>query len=277
MLLRAVVALCVLVSVAHAQDCTTLRQCSATTLSTAVRATKPTCVTALQRAVGAAADGDFGPNTKKAVVKFQATNGLVADGVVGPKTWAVILRKKGCVTTPSGCQPKIALPAWHGGTAEQLACAVKAFAKTKSLPLQKQWAYIMATVQWETGSYTPVREGNYLGEPRATAYRKTLRYYPYYGRGYVQLTWDYNYKKYGNLIGCDFLANPDWVLRPDVSLYILVHGMSTGGFTGKKLATYVNSAKTDYTNARRVINGLDKASTIAKLAVAWNTKYSMLC
>lgn len=44
----------------------------------------------LQQKIGTAADGDFGPNTHKAVVAFQTSKGLVADGIVGPKTWKAI-------------------------------------------------------------------------------------------------------------------------------------------------------------------------------------------
>jgi murein DD-endopeptidase MepM/ murein hydrolase activator NlpD len=44
----------------------------------------------LQGKLGITADGDFGPNTHKAVVAFQASKGLEADGIVGPKTWAAI-------------------------------------------------------------------------------------------------------------------------------------------------------------------------------------------
>ena len=48
-------------------------------------------------------------------------------------------------------------------------------------------AYGLATAWWETNkTMQPVREAYWLSE----AWRKpNLRYYPHYGRGYVQLTW----------------------------------------------------------------------------------------
>jgi len=42
----------------------------------------------MQKAIGVAADGDFGPGTLVAVKKWQKLNGLVADGIVGPATQA---------------------------------------------------------------------------------------------------------------------------------------------------------------------------------------------
>ena len=49
----------------------------------------------------------------------------------------------------------------------------------------------------------------------------------------------------------------------EISAKILVVGMTKGLFTGKKLADYFNSEKEDWINARRIVNGLDRASDIA--------------
>jgi peptidoglycan hydrolase-like protein with peptidoglycan-binding domain len=43
-------------------------------------------VRALQRAVGVAADGVFGPATERALKRWQRKHGLVADGIAGPQT-----------------------------------------------------------------------------------------------------------------------------------------------------------------------------------------------
>lgn len=49
---------------------------------------KGDCVKRIQQAVGATADGIFGPLTEAAVARFQEANGLEPDGIVGPSTWA---------------------------------------------------------------------------------------------------------------------------------------------------------------------------------------------
>jgi putative peptidoglycan binding protein len=47
-------------------------------------------VALMQRRLGIAADGVFGPGTARAVKQFQRAHGLTADGVVGPSTWSAL-------------------------------------------------------------------------------------------------------------------------------------------------------------------------------------------
>ncbi len=129
-----------------------------------------------------------------------------------------------------------------------------------------QTAYVLATAYWETArTVKPVEEAYYLGS-KAEAYRKKLRYYPWHGRGYVQLTWQANYLKAGQKLDVDLITDPSVAMRPDVAAQVLVRGMIEGWFTGKKLSDYITSIKTDFRGARRIVNGTDKASDIAALA-----------
>lgn len=159
--------------------------------------------------------------------------------------------------------------------ADGLAAAVKALCQSVYLKMTEQWAYIMATAEWETArSFYPVEEAFYLKDERARSrYLKKRRYYPFYGRGLVQLTWDFNYLKYSQILGRDLVAAPEIALEEPVSLFIMIHGMATGTFTGRSLHRYINKNGVDYVNARRVVNGTDKAQEIAVLAEKWERYY----
>lgn len=60
-------------------------------MTTLKKGSKGDDVKKLQSLLGLKADGDFGPNTEKAVKEFQAKNGLTADGIVGNKTWEKLM------------------------------------------------------------------------------------------------------------------------------------------------------------------------------------------
>lgn len=64
----------------------------------------------------------------------------------------------------------------------------------------------------------------------------------------------------------DLVEEPYLAMKPEVASFILVHGFKIGTFTGRKIGDYINESKTDFINARRCINGLDKASEIAAIA-----------
>ncbi|TLI79674.1 hypothetical protein FEK43_18630 [Escherichia sp. E2562] len=146
--------------------------------------------------------------------------------------------------------------------------------RKQGFSLNSQIAYILATVKRETGdTFQPVREGDWGGHISTDEYRKKhYRYYPYYGRGYVQITWDYNYKAYSEKLGVDLVSDPDRALEPNNSLFILIDGFKNGVFTGKKLTDYVSKDSVDFLNARRCINGLDHAEQIKGFAEVFLSK-----
>lgn len=130
--------------------------------------------------------------------------------------------------------------------------------------LRNQAAYVLATAYWETAhTMEPVREAFWLSEDWR---RANLRYYPWYGRGFVQLTWETNYHKAGAELGIDLTTDADKVMQPEISAEILVVGSRDGWFTGKRLDDYITLQSSNYRGARRVINGTDKAAAIAEIA-----------
>ena len=79
------------------------------------------------------------------------------------------------------------------------------------------------------------------------------------------------YRRMGELLKTPLEQNPDLAMRHDVAAGILFEGMlragsGRGDFTGKSLEDYFNDKTTDWFNARRIINGTDKAAEIAAIA-----------
>ena len=66
----------------------------------------------LQKILGIKVDGDFGPATELAVMRYQGQNSLTPDGIVGPKTWAKMTSKK---SSNSGSNYLWILDNGHGG------------------------------------------------------------------------------------------------------------------------------------------------------------------
>jgi hypothetical protein len=138
-------------------------------------------------------------------------------------------------------------------------------------------AYMLATVKLECGNtWRAIEEygkgaGHDYGkavsiaDPTDATGKKKISN-TYYGRGFVQLTWETNYQKMDTALGLSGKESlhvyPANALDSTIAYKIMSYGMRNGSFTGKKLSDYITSNATDYKNARRIINGQDKADLI---------------
>lgn len=139
-------------------------------------------------------------------------------------------------------------------------------------------AYGMATSFWETArTMQPIEE---YGKGKGRKYGVPGKHGQVaYGRGDVQLTWDYNYERADRELELGGALTRDYslALKPDISARIMVGGMEAGWFTGKKLSDYLpaSGAANDgqFQQARRIINGTDKMAEIAKIAATWQSAF----
>lgn len=126
-------------------------------------------------------------------------------------------------------------------------------------------AYMLATTFHETAqTMQPITE---YGSQK---YLKGKRYWPWIGRGYVQLTWKTNYEAMTKQLQAagfdvDLTKDMDAALKPPIAAFIMFEGMARGTFTGKSLSNYFNKRDNDPLHARRIINGMDRAADIAAI------------
>jgi hypothetical protein len=144
-------------------------------------------------------------------------------------------------------------------------------------------AYDLATAFHETAkSMQPITEygqvsyfdkynpGTKLGEQLGNTEKGDG--YRFRGEGHVQNTGRRNALKATTRLnemfglGIDLVANPEQRRDPFVSAMSLFLGNKEGWWTGKKLGDYLIPGRPDFVNARRVVNGTDKAATIAGYA-----------
>ena len=121
----------------------------------------------------------------------------------------------------------------------------------RALTDERWLAYMLATAFHESAhTMQPIRE---MGSEE---YLRSKPYYPWVGEGLVQVTWEVNAKKFGATKPGDLMTWP-------IALRALFDGMINGMFTGRKILVYFNDRVDDPLNARRIINGLDRAQDIA--------------
>lgn len=139
----------------------------------------------------------------------------------------------------------------------------------------KQIAYVLGTAYHESNRFKAKEEYRKGGGRRYGSFNwiwnnKKERYH---GRGWVQLTWLGNYGQFTARLShilqrdIDLINHPELILNDDhINALICIIGMKEGLFTSKKLSDYITNDEVDYINARRIVNGTDKARMIAGYA-----------
>lgn len=140
-------------------------------------------------------------------------------------------------------------------------------------------AYCLATFKWETShTLRPIDEHgsdkyfNTRYGPGTKSGKRLGNTQPgdgarFHGRGYVQLTGRNNYQNASTFLNVDLINNPDRAKDRELAYSIAVQGMKQGWFTTRKLSNYFKPNQApDYEGARAIINGSDKAQTIADMA-----------
>jgi peptidoglycan hydrolase-like protein with peptidoglycan-binding domain/predicted chitinase len=236
-------------------------------------------------------DGHFDSATQDAVKAFQRSATLVSDGIVGQETWSSLLRMplraytpdrgQGSMTslTPPTPSPDVgynldkivasipypAVREYAHGSIPLLFKACTTFGVTDT----NQIAYILATVEHESmlGQWTEEFASGQAYEWRSDLGNNQWGDGPRFkGRGYIQITGRDNYKRWSQLLGVDLIREPHRASEPDLAAEIAVRGMRDGSFTGHRLDDHINEDKQDFYNARRIVNGLDRAEHIAAIA-----------
>jgi hypothetical protein len=94
------------------------------------------------------------------------------------------------------------------------------------------------------------------------------------GRGLVQLTHKSNYEKMKKAIGEDLVKDPSLAMNLDVAVKIMFEGMTKGSFTTRKLADFFDGKKEEWRDARKIINGLERADLVASYAKSYYSAIS---
>lgn len=207
----------------------------------------------IQSKLGLPSDGIFGPATEKAVKEWQTKNGLTADGIVGENTWSkmfatqTVTKPSAPASTPApSSNGKINISKLKGHVPDSVLNEIPLVMEKFGCNTPLRLAHFLAQCAHESGNFKFVEENlnyssdglkkifpkyfpntlseSYARNPEKIASRvyggrmgngdeSTKEGYKFRGRGYIQLTGKENYRKFGQFIGEDTIANPDLVSK----------------------------------------------------------------
>lgn len=160
---------------------------------------------------------------------------------------------------------------------QRSAAAIIEAAKAQGLT-KPQIAYVLATAEHESAGFATLEE--FVSGEQYEGRKSLGNTQPgdgprFKGRGYVQLTGRNNYTAYAKRSGLRLVDLPYVLMNwASLSVWVIVDGMMRGAYTGRRLDEFVNAGKQDFRNARKVVNGVDRADKIAGQAREWLDKLS---
>lgn len=190
-------------------------------------------------------DGVFGNNTYRATVEFQQRNGLTADGVVGPGTLAKAVELGFVVPAAPPPPEPPPVPVVSGDAPLSAQQLQQIMPNLKPAKLAAYFPYLVGAMQ-EFEINNPLRAAAFIAQlahesgefrymeeiwgPTAAQRRYEGRRdlgntqpgdgYRYKGRGPIQITGRFNYRKYGQALGVDLENNPTLASTPEVAFRI---------------------------------------------------------
>ena len=204
----------------------------------------------LQKKLGLASDGSFGPGTEAKVKEWQAATGLTADGIVGDGTWSKMFGSAPIAAAPIAAA-SISIPPssfklenLKGHVPDSVLAQIPDTAAKFNITNTLRLAHFLAQCGHESGGFKAVSEnlnysadglkkifpkyfpGNlnesYARQPEKIASRvygsrmgngdeSSKEGYKFRGRGYIQLTGKSNYSSFDKLVEDDIVGNPDLV------------------------------------------------------------------
>lgn len=225
-------------------------------------------------------DGAFGPSTKAAVIAFQQSEGLSDDGIAGTDTLGALgLGPDDDAASAPG--PDTTLPVAN----VTVDLVSKMFPQTPTANIQTNLPFVLqamvdasladkdmilmalSTIRAETASFRPISEGISqfntapggpafgLYNPPGNIATRIGNTQPgdgpkFKGRGFIQLTGRFNYKKFGPVVGADLIANPDLGNDPKIAAELLAAFIK-----GKEQQIRNALAADDLRTARKLVNG----------------------
>jgi len=133
-------------------------------------------------------------------------------------------------------------------------------------------AYILATVLWETNKTFRSREEIDKGRGKTYGIPDKRTGKVYFGRGFYKLAWYVNYERFTILLNrlgfnIDLINKPELLLDPVIASKVLIIGMRDGKYTGRDLDDFFNLNKSDWYQARSILDiSYDKAVIIKSIA-----------